>query len=456
MNLSANIDPVLDNSILQSVDSVTTSLSDVDDAEAGELLASLEQTLDELTEVIEANSTDSISEEPQEVITENAQDQTMNLESVLEELKQMVEEILATLVARGAEGRFAAGNLLQKLSAPDSQEVLGNLQGTNVQNNQPSLPNVQQGERTIAPSATGLGRGEDINAGPGTVVPAGGDLQAAIDSAKNGDVIKLEAGTYDISDLTINKQITIDGTDGTVLDGGGSETGINILSGGSGSVIQDVEMMNFQDRAISGTGAKNLLLQNLDIHHVGIGSPLQGDNRNTAIHLDGADGFQILNSNITDVDRKGIGIGVTNGGVISGVSIAGINEGNNHDRTWDVGAIKSFQASNIDVIGNAADAINGNALWFDHSDGVYAQDNIITNVGLGDIGLNGAQIDNTRGLYFETSTNSGASNNTITGENGFEMITVTNQSAGSFSLGDNFAESINLTGTDWVGGKIGA
>ena len=182
----------------------------------------------------------------------------------------LLDDVLQMLSSFGLEGEAAADLLRNELASspatpftsPDfgSQRNLdgttsGSVDGTNTTETfEPGTNNASAGERVESPE--NAGRGADIDAGPGVTVPPGGDIQSAVDSANDGDVIKLEAGEYNISNSNIYKNVTIDSVEGTVLNGNGAEVGINLSSGASGATIQDVELTNFSDKAIYPAGQK--------------------------------------------------------------------------------------------------------------------------------------------------------------------------------------------------------
>lgn len=73
-----------------------------------------------------------------------------------------------------------------------------------------------------------------------------GDLEKAIAAANDGDTVELGKNTYDVSGISLNKDITIDGYRGqTVIDGGGTSDSIfTINPDASGTTIKDVEITN--------------------------------------------------------------------------------------------------------------------------------------------------------------------------------------------------------------------
>jgi len=64
-------------------------------------------------------------------------------------------------------------------------------------------------------------------------ISPGQSIQTAINNANSGDTIVLSSGTYNEYGITINKNITIEGSSSgsSIIDGGGSGRVINVSSG---------------------------------------------------------------------------------------------------------------------------------------------------------------------------------------------------------------------------------
>ena len=163
----------------------------------------------------------------------------------------------------------------------------------------------------------------------------GGNLESAIASANNGDVIQLGSNVYYTDGITLDKDITIDGKEGSVVNGGGTSQAVfNLTSGATGATIQDVEITN-ANIGINGNGAFNLTLQNLDINNIGIDRTIRDGQNNSGILLGYANGLQLLNSRIFNIGRKGVGVGDTDGAVISGLTVQDVNLAAQHAQSHD-------------------------------------------------------------------------------------------------------------------------
>ncbi|PSB10396.1 hypothetical protein C7B62_09720 [Pleurocapsa sp. CCALA 161] len=279
----------------------------------------------------------------------------------------------------------------------------------------------------------------------------GGDLKSAIAAASDGDIVELGNNTYSASGVTIDKDITLDGQDGTVIDGGGSsEPILNITQDADGATIQDLELTN-ANIGINSYGATDLTLQNLDINNIGISQPNTDGQNNTGINLDSADGFQVLNSTISNVGRKGIGVGDTRGGTISGITVQGVNLAAQHPQNHDAGGAKFFNTTDVTLRDSSFSNINAHFIWNDTTHGTTIENNTAQGVGNDYIGYGsnssiGLPI---YGLYNEKSEDSYVSNNNISAIDGFTAFNSTEFSTQTQSLDTNEFSSLETGSTDY-------
>ncbi|HEU4901587.1 MAG TPA: right-handed parallel beta-helix repeat-containing protein, partial [Flavisolibacter sp.] len=119
--------------------------------------------------------------------------------------------------------------------------------------------------------ATTSGNGGDVAASkappkaPVLVVHAGNSIQAAINSAGAGSVIKIEAGLYKES-LTVNKPITLMGEDGVILQNPGEEDyGIVVQDGADGFALKNITIRGFKQRALFMTYVDGFLLSHVTV-----------------------------------------------------------------------------------------------------------------------------------------------------------------------------------------------
>lgn len=68
------------------------------------------------------------------------------------------------------------------------------------------------------------------------------DIPAALNAARDGDVIRIAAGTYKANNITIRKQVTLTGENYPVLDAGGKEECLTVLA--DHVTIQGIEFRN--------------------------------------------------------------------------------------------------------------------------------------------------------------------------------------------------------------------
>ncbi len=102
------------------------------------------------------------------------------------------------------------------------------------------------------------------------IVHAGGSIQAAVNTAPAGSVIKIEPGTYSGS-IVINKPgITLmgasQGKNGEVIiqNSGEQENGITVQENGDGFVLKNVTVRDFEENGVVLTGVDGFLLSHVN------------------------------------------------------------------------------------------------------------------------------------------------------------------------------------------------
>jgi hypothetical protein len=278
----------------------------------------------------------------------------------------------------------------------------------------------------------------------------GGDLATAIASAQNGDVVQLGSNRYYTSGITIDKDITLDGQEGTVIDGNGTLNSIITLSSGaSGATIQDLEITN-GNNGIYGYAAGNLTLQNLDIYNIGKNG-LIADGNQTGISLGYANGLQLSNTNVFDVDRKGIAVGDTDGAQITNVNVHSVNLAAHHAQSHDAAGIKFFNTNDIVLKDSSFEKINAFYIWNDTTNATTIENNTVINVGSDFLAPSFNSNVQIAGIYNEKSSNSIIRHNEGTAIGDFTVFKATEFSTQTMSLEDNNFSKIELGTTDyWV------
>jgi hypothetical protein len=272
-----------------------------------------------------------------------------------------------------------------------------------------------------------------------------GDLDKAIESANDGDTVRLGEKTYETEGLGINKDITIDGIRGkSVINGNGTkESVITINVDGAGSTIQDVEITNASS-GINVLNASDVTLKNLEIHDIGIKQVDRSGVDNFGINLSVADGFQVLDSEIYDIGRKGVGVVDTDGGLIKGLTLNDINIDANHAQSYDAAGIKLFNTNDVTVEDNKMSKINAFCLWDDLTSNTVIDGNEF--LGVGDSfeapDFNGNVT--VAGMYIEKTYKTSVDNNKITsvddrrdGAGRFLAFDATEFSTETLDLGEN-------------------
>ena len=279
----------------------------------------------------------------------------------------------------------------------------------------------------------------------------GGDIDSAIAAADNGDVVQLGNDTYYTSGITIDKDITLDGEEDSVIDGSGtSDSILNLTSGASGATLKDLTITN-GNNGIYADGAFDLTLQNLSINNIGLSQTIRNDQNNTGISLNYANNFQLLDSQVSNVGRKGVGINDTEGGTISGLTLEDINLEALHSQQHDAAGIKLFNTNNVTVKDNQLSQINANNIWNDTTNGTTITGNVIENVG--DVFLTPDFINEVdiSGIYNEKSANSYVANNTATSVGEFAAFNATSFTTETMTLEANNSFSSEVNTSDfWI------
>jgi hypothetical protein len=278
----------------------------------------------------------------------------------------------------------------------------------------------------------------------------GGDLATAIAYANAGDVVQLGGHSYYTSGITIDKDITLDGQEGTVINGNGTYNSIiTITSGASGATVQDLEITN-GNNGIYGHAASNLTLQNLVVHDIGK-NELTANGNQTAIGLDYATGLQLINTTIYDVDRKGISVGDTNGALISNVNVSSVNLAAHHAQSHDAAGIKFYNTNNVVLKDSHFEKINAFHIWSDTCNATTMENNTLSNVGSDFLAPSFNFNVEIAGIYNEKSSNSIVRHNQGTTVGEFTAFKSTEFSTQTLTLEDNNFSKIELGTTDyWV------
>jgi parallel beta-helix repeat protein len=104
----------------------------------------------------------------------------------------------------------------------------------------------------------------------GTIVHRGGSIQAAVDAAKAGDVIQIEAGIYKEAILVDKPDIQLIGlvcnpSEKVIIQNpGDEENGITVRSNGDGFVLKNVTVEDFEENGVFMIRADNFLLSHVE------------------------------------------------------------------------------------------------------------------------------------------------------------------------------------------------
>ena len=283
-----------------------------------------------------------------------------------------------------------------------------------------------------------------------------GDLKAAIASANDGDTVILGSyKTYYTSGINIDKDITIDGQEGSIIDGSGTVGSIlNLTPGASGTTIQDVEITN-GNNGIFGNGASDVTLENLEVNNIGIDRTDRYGENNTGINFNLADGLQIYNTTVRNIGKKGVGVGDTDGFTLSGLTVENINLAAQHSQSHDAAGVKFYNTNNAVIADSYFSSINAINIWNDTTNGTTIKGNNAENVGEDFLAPSFNDNVGIRGIYNEKSSNSIVEDNSITSLEGFSSLDATQFSTETMTLGNNDFSSYELGTIDyWVNENV--
>ncbi|MEO0847805.1 MAG: bluetail domain-containing putative surface protein [Cyanobacteria bacterium J06643_13] len=283
----------------------------------------------------------------------------------------------------------------------------------------------------------------------------GGNLDAAIAAAQDGDTVQLGNNRYFTEGIFLEQDITIDGESNSIIDGGGTSNSIlSLSSGATGATIQDLRITN-GNNGINSNGAFNLTITNLEIDNIGLDETIRDGQNNTGIILNRADGLQLANTYVHDIGRKGIGINDTDGATVSNLFVQSINLAAEHAQSFDAAGIKFYNTNDVALRGLYMSNINAFNIWNDTTNGTTIEGNTIENLGdafaVPDFNSN----ITIGGIYNEKSANSVVRNNRVTAVRDFLGFNSTVFSTQTQVVENNDFSSFELNTTDfWVNEEI--
>ena len=278
-----------------------------------------------------------------------------------------------------------------------------------------------------------------------------GNIDEAIAAASDGDTVSLGDNVYQTMGLTIDKNISLLGSDSSTIDGQGTNSPIiKFGENADNSIIRDLKLTN-ASTAIYGDRSNNLVLENLDIYDIGLNSSEKNDFSAAGVVLNHADGLELTNSRISNIGKKGVGIGDTNGATIKGLDISNINLAAQHSQSHDAAGIKLFNTNDVVITDNKLADINANFIWNDTSNKTQINNNQTINVGEDFLAPSFNNNVDINGIYNEKSSNSSVSGNYGTSAEGFATFNTTEFSTDTLSIDNNNFSSTELDTQDyWV------
>ena len=277
-----------------------------------------------------------------------------------------------------------------------------------------------------------------------------GNLRRAIAAAEDGDTVSLGRGVYRTSGITVDKDITIDGySNGTIIDGNGTDKAIfSLTEDASGATIRDLTISD-GNIGIAVEEATDVTLENLHIRNIGIDEPLRDGQNNIGVYLEGADGFQLLDSDIQNIGRKGVGINNTDGGIVSGLTLEDINLDAEHAQSYDAAGIKLFNTNDVEIVGNQLFGINAFHIWNDITSGTKIENNVIVGVGEDFLQPEFNPFVDVAGIYNEKSYESVVKGNVIVADDDFTAFRATEFTTETMIMKDNDFSSVELNTEDF-------
>jgi parallel beta-helix repeat protein len=105
---------------------------------------------------------------------------------------------------------------------------------------------------------------------PSITVHAGGSIQAAVNAAAPGTIIKIEPGTYREAILVNKPDIQLLGAGNVIIENPGEEeNGITVRGDGDGFVLKNVTIQNFEENGVFMIRVDNFLLSHVDTKNNG-------------------------------------------------------------------------------------------------------------------------------------------------------------------------------------------
>ena len=205
------------------------------------------------------------------------------------------------------------------------------------------------------------------------------------------------------------------------------------------------------NNGIYGNGATDLTLQNVEVSDIGQDGTDRSGKNNIGITLSRADRLRISDSNIHNIGRKAVGVGDTDGAVISGLTVQNVNLAAQHSQAHDAAGVKLFNTNNAVVKDSYFSDLNAINIWNDTTTGTNIEGNVISNVGEDFLAPSFNDDVNISGIYNEKSSNATIKYNSGTSVDGFSVLDSTEFSTETMDFSDNDFSTYELGTQDyWV------
>jgi len=126
------------------------------------------------------------------------------------------------------------------------------------------LISCQKEPKSVPEGTNGQNSGFSVKAKPDITVHQGGSIQAAVNSAGPGSVIKVMPGVYNEAITITTEGISIRGSGNVIINNPGDlEDGINVRPGANNFTLENVTIQNFKENGVFLVRVDNFLLRNV-------------------------------------------------------------------------------------------------------------------------------------------------------------------------------------------------
>jgi len=266
-------------------------------------------------------------------------------------------------------------------------------------------------------------------------VPAGGNIQAAINAAGAGATIQLSAGTYTGQSFQLQSGDTLAGASGggTVLNGNGMSQPMTSANGATGITVSNLTVTGYQTPSQQGaihTGANWSLL---NVTATGNGA--------AGAYIGGVSNL-VQGGSYSNNGQEGLAGSQADGSKIIGITADNNNAAGAYDPGFEAGGMKITETNGLTISGGTFQNNNGPGIWGDLND----QNWTVTG--------NGVSGNTTNGIQYEISHSATITGNLVA-NNGGSQIYISNSDGTAVSYnGIETVPGSTITGAAEGGGIV--